>query len=65
MKHLFVTLLFVSITTFFSQDTKYGVRFGTNISNMNYADDPINANPTEMGLFLVFLLIMELQKNYL
>ncbi|MCB0444740.1 MAG: outer membrane beta-barrel protein [Gelidibacter sp.] len=57
MKHLFVTLLFVSITTFsFSQDTKYGVRFGTNISNMNYTDDPINANPHRNGfVFGVFV----------
>lgn len=56
MKTIFTTLLIVCITTFsFSQTTTYGVRFGTNISNMDYTDTPINSNPHRNGfVFGVF-----------
>ncbi len=50
MKTIFTTLLFLSITTFaFSQETKFGVRIGTNISNMDYDGNTINSNEHRNG----------------
>lgn len=50
MKKLITLLLFVGITTFsFSQNTKYGVHFGTNVSNMDYEVDGIRSNPHRNG----------------
>jgi opacity protein-like surface antigen len=40
MKTIFTLLLFISITTLtFSQETKYGVRSGLNISNLDFTPD--------------------------
>ncbi|MEO5788443.1 MAG: outer membrane beta-barrel protein [Gelidibacter sp.] len=50
MKKIFTLLLFAGITTFsFSQDTKYGVHFAANVSNMDYDVDGIVANPHRLG----------------
>jgi hypothetical protein len=50
MKTIFTTLLFISITTLtFSQETKYGVRIGTNISNLDYDGNPVNSNEHRNG----------------
>lgn len=57
MKTFVVTLLFVLSTMLgFSQVTKYGIRGGTTISNMDYKDMPINENPHRNGfLFGIFI----------
>lgn len=50
MKKLFTLLLLVGITTFsYSQDIKYGVHIGANVSNMDYDVDGINENPHRIG----------------
>lgn len=50
MKKLFTLLLLVSVTTFsYSQDIKYGVRIGANVSNMDYDVDGIQENPHRLG----------------
>lgn len=51
---VFVLVLFTSLG--FSQDTKYGVRGGYTISNLDYKDAPINSNPHRNGfLFGVYI----------
>ncbi|OUR91778.1 hypothetical protein A9Q87_08185 [Flavobacteriales bacterium 34_180_T64] len=50
MKTLVTTLVVLFITTLsFSQDSKYGVRGGITISNLDYKDVPINENKHRNG----------------
>lgn len=50
MKKIITLLVFVSITTVsISQETKYGVHFATNVSNMDYEVDGIRPNPHRNG----------------
>ena len=50
MKTLITTLVLALFTTIgFSQETKYGVRGGLTISNLDYDGTPINDNPHRNG----------------
>ncbi len=50
MKTIVSLLIFVSITTLtFSQETKYGVRTGVNISNLDFTPDPDFRNDHRNG----------------
>ena len=50
MKTLVTTLVVLLVTAFsFSQETKYGVRGGITISNLDYKDGPINENSHRYG----------------
>ena len=57
MKTFITALFFVAFTTLgFSQVTKYGIRGGMTISNMDYKDAPINDNPHRNGfLFGIYV----------
>ncbi|TDU40215.1 outer membrane protein with beta-barrel domain [Gelidibacter sediminis] len=50
MKKLYTLVLVIGLSTYtFSQDIKYGVHFGTNVSNMDYKEDGIMSNPHRNG----------------
>ena len=52
MKTFYTLLLFVSISTLtFSQETKYGVRGGLNISNLDFTPDADFQNLHRNGFF--------------
>lgn len=52
MKTIYILLLFVSISTLsFSQDTKYGVRGGVNVSNLDFTPDADFQNLHRNGFF--------------
>lgn len=50
MKYLYTLVFFLGLTTLtFSQEIKYGIRVGTNISNMDYKIDGARPNPHRNG----------------
>lgn len=64
MKNLLLLALLLSVSvTGFSQNGKYGIRGGYNISNLNFSDTPISENKHRNSIYLGVFGDFELSKK--